>query len=471
MKSIIDKDGIKIGYIMLIAMIAALGGFLFGFDTAVISGTLSFVKAQFSLDTAAEGWYVSSALVGCIAGVSISGFISDKFGRKKVLMVSALLFLISSVGCAISQTHTILIIYRLIGGIGVGIASMVSPLYISEISPAKYRGRLVALYQLAITLGILTAYFSNALIQHVSLSFTNHTKPFIDLIFHDEIWRGMLVAESIPALLFLFLVFVVPESPRWQIVQGMDSESEKTLLKLGSESFANEQIGAVKESILHETGSLKQLLEPGFKTALFIGIIIMLLSQFSGINAIIYYGPKILNEAGFTLGDALGGQVTIGIVNVLFTFIAIITVDKFGRRPVLILGVIGIVIAQIAVGLLFYFEMSNSPLLLLFILLFIACFAFSFGPVGWIIINEIYPNKIRGKAVSIATLSVWIGTAIIGQFVPFLLENLKPAGTFWLFALLAFPTIIITWKIIPETKGKSLEEIEKYWLGFQNREK
>lgn len=462
-----NTEKTNISYLILLAGIAALGGFLFGFDTAVISGTISFVKEQFILDTVAEGWFVSSALVGCIVGVSFSGFISDRFGRKKVLFVAAFLFLISAFGCALTQTHTALIIYRLVGGLGVGVASMVSPLYISEISPAKYRGRMVALYQLAITIGILTAYFSNAYIQNQATIAEGQPESIFSFLFRNEIWRGMFAAETIPAFFFLLLIFIIPESPRWLITKNQDENAKKTLLKLGSESFASNQISAVKESLKHETGSLKQLLQPGFRTALFIGVTIMLLSQFSGINAIIYYGPKILNEAGFTLGDALGGQVTIGIVNVLFTFIAILTVDKFGRRPVLILGVIGIVIAQIVVGTLFYLNMSNSPLLLIFILFFIACFAFSFGPVGWIIINEIFPNSIRGKAVSIATLAVWIGTALIGQFVPFLLENITPAGTFWLFAILAFPTIIITWKIIPETKGKSLEEIEKHWLSYQ----
>ncbi|OQX98363.1 MAG: MFS transporter [Bacteroidetes bacterium 4572_117] len=455
-------------YLMLLAAIAAFGGFLFGFDTAVISGTISFVKNKFVLDSVAEGWFVSSALVGCIIGVSASGFLSDSFGRKKVLFVSAFLFLISAIGCALTQTHTALIIYRLVGGLGVGIASMVSPLYISEISPAKFRGRMVALYQLAITIGILTAYFSNAYIQNQAIVAEQHSESIFNFLFKDEIWRGMFAAETIPAFLFLLMIFIIPESPRWLVIKNKEENAKKTLLKLGGETFAINQINAVKDSLKNDTGSLKQLFQPGFRTALFIGVVIMLLSQFSGINAIIYYGPKILNEAGFTLGDALGGQVTIGIVNVLFTFVAILTVDKFGRRPVLIIGVIGIVIAQIAVGTLFYLDMANSWLLLVSILFFIACFAFSFGPVGWIIVNEIFPNSIRGKAVSIATLAVWVGTALIGQFVPFLLENISPAGTFWLFAVLASPTIIITWKIIPETKGRSLEEIEKHWLSYQD---
>ncbi|MFC2097610.1 sugar porter family MFS transporter [Bacteroidota bacterium] len=450
-------------YLAALTAIAALGGFLFGFDTAVISGTTQMVREKFALDAVSEGWFVSSALTGCILGVATAGKVSDLFGRKKILALSGILFLISAVGCAVSVSHVFLITSRLIGGIGVGIASMLSPLYISEISPPEKRGRLVSIYQFAITIGILTAYFSNASILRLSGEILN-TIPIIKWLFVDEIWRGMFATEAIPAIIFLILLLFIPESPRWLTKQNKSQKAHKILSNISGEEIAKKEISEIKETLNHDSGSIKQLFRTGFKTALIIGILLAVLSQLSGINAIIYYGPKILNEAGFTLGEAFGGQVTIGIVNVLFTIVAIIYIDKFGRKPLLIFGVSGAVIALIGIGMLFFFDITEGYLLMSFILLYIACFAFSFGPVVWVIISEIYPTRIRGQAMSIAIFALWIGTALVGQFVPILLEIIKPAGTFWLFAILCFPAIFITWKLVPETKGKSLEEIEKHWL-------
>jgi len=466
MRSIIKSgEAGSFGYLLFLSIISALGGFLFGFDTAVISGTISFVVDKFELDTILEGWFVSSALLGCIIGVSFAGYLSDRFGRKKVLLFASLLFTSSAIGCAFSLSHTTLIIYRILGGLGVGIASLASPLYISEISPAKYRGRMVVLYQFAITIGILTAYFTNALILKRAEVYSVEEVNFIfPLLFIDEVWRGMFFIETIPALIFFLLIFLIPESPRWLVVKNRESRAKDILTNIGGADAASRSIADVKESLARESGSLRDLFKPGFRMALFIGIALALSSQFCGINAIIYYGPQILNQAGFTLSDALDGQVTIGIVNVLFTIVAILTIDKFGRRPILILGIFGIIISMVSIGILFYTGNSNSPALLIFILCFIASFAFSFGPIVWTLINEIYPTSIRGKAVSIASLAIWLGTALIGQFVPWLLENITPAGTFWMFAILSVPAIIITWKLVPETKNRTLEDIEKYWL-------
>lgn len=451
-------------YLLGISLVASLGGFLFGYDTAIISGTLSFVRDQFGLTAISEGWYVSSAIVGCIVGVAGAGIISDRFGRKFSLILAALLFMLSAIGCALSPTQGWLIIARLVGGMGVGIASMLSPLYISEISPSHIRGRLVALYQFAITVGILTAYFVNAGLLKLSGNPEFVFSGWWDQIFVSEVWRSMLGSETIPALLFLLFLLAVPETPRWLLLKNKEVKARYVLTKVNGKDKAREEIKAISETISNKSASLKDMIKSGYLFPLLVGAALALLSQLSGINAIIYYGPTILNEAGFQLGDALGGQVIIGIINVLFTLIAIWKIDQLGRRPLLIFGVSGIFIFLLIIGLLFFLGIDSGIVLLIFILLFIACFAFSYGPVVWVLLSEIYPTRFRGRAMSIATLTLWVGVTFVGQMVPWFLENIKPAGTFWLFALLTIPAIYISVRLLPETKGKSLEEIEQFWL-------
>ncbi len=450
-------------YLAGISIIAALGGFLFGYDTAIISGTLSFVRTQFELNSIMEGWFVSSALVGCIMGVAGAGILSDRFGRKLSLLLAALLFLISATGCMLTPNHTFLIISRLIGGIGVGIASMLSPLYISEISPPKIRGRLVALYQFAITMGILFAYFANAWLLKTSQNPDIQLSGLMDQIFRLEVWRGMLGSEILPAIGFFLLLLLVPESPRWLALQGQETKASQILAKVNGQEKANQEIQSIKETIGEKAESLRSMIKQGYLFPLILGASLALLTQVSGINAIIYYGPSILNEAGFKLGDAMGGQVIIGIVNVLFTLIAIWKIDQIGRRPLLIFGVSGILIFLVTIGFLFFFGVDSGIVMLIFILLFIACFAFSYGPVIWVLLSEIYPTRYRGRAMSIATLTLWVGTTFVGQMTPWFLENIKPHGTFWLFALMTLPALYISIKLLPETKGKSLEEIEQFW--------
>ena len=369
---------ISVRYVFLVCMAAALGGFLFGFDTAVISGALPLVVNDFKLTTGMEGWFVSSALLGCIIGVGVAGLLSDRFGRKKVLLISALLFVTSSVGCMLADNLSILIIYRILGGLGIGVASMICPLYISEFSPPRLRGRMVALYQLAITIGIVGAYFSNALLLEVSESGT-FTGLLKQLLITDA-WRGMIGIGVIPAFIFLLLLLFVPESPRWLLVNGREGKAILYLNKIyGPEQAATE----LREIKTATTGSknFKVLFSSRYRVALIIGLALPFLSQTSGINAIIYYGPSILDKAGFSLSGAFGGQVTIGIVNVICTFIAIFTVDKWGRRPLLIVGITGAILSLVVTGLLFSMGVTNGPWILISILLFIACFAFSFGPV------------------------------------------------------------------------------------------
>jgi len=465
----LNKSGNR--YVYALAIIASLGGFLFGYDTAVISGTIKFVSSQYQLDATGTGWYVSSALLGCILGVSVAGILSDQYGRKKVLILSALFFGISAIGCVFATGFTDLVIYRLVGGLGIGVASMLSPLYISELAPSQKRGRLVALYQFAITVGILCSYFCNAYLLKLSQAdFFMQTTGLLHKIMVSEVWRIMLGTSMLPALLFLFLLLFVPESPRWLTTKGKEQEALRVLKKIVSADDAQKEITDIKTNLQRESGGFDILFKSGFRLAMIIGISLAFLTQVSGINAIIYYGPKILEEAGLPISDALGGQVVIGLVNVLFTLVAIWKIDHLGRKPLLLAGVIGIMGSLIIIGSLFYFKTDNTYLLLIFILLFIACFAFSYGPVIWVLLAEIFPTKIRGKAMSLATFSLWIGTAFVGQLTPIFLEKLKPAGTFWLFAALTAPALYLAIKIIPETKGKSLEEIEKYWLDKKSKD-
>lgn len=456
------KQKTNSSYLMFISLTAALGGFLFGYDTAVISGTIGFVKSKFALDAVMEGWFVSSALVGCIAGVSVAGEISDRFGRKRALIASGLLFSISALGCAISASQTELIIYRLIGGVGVGVASMLSPLYISEVSPPKVRGRMVALYQFAITIGILVAYFVNAWLLKYS-SGAELQNALMHKIFVQEVWRAMFGSEVIPAMLFFITLFFIPKSPRWLVTRGYKEQAGNVLARINGASLAEKELQSINEAVQkEEKGAWNVLFHPGIRVAMFAGIILAVLSQFTGINAIIYYGPRIMEDAGLQLSDALGGQVIIGFVNVIATLFAIWKIDEYGRKKLMFAGIIGMCFSLAMIGLLFLLNITSGVIILVFIISFIASFAFGYGPVLWVLLSEIYPTNVRGRAMSLATFALWIGTAIIGQVVPWMLENLTAAGTFFVFALCCIPVPFIL-KRIPETKGKSLEDIENLW--------
>jgi MFS transporter, SP family, arabinose:H+ symporter len=451
-------------YLFFISISAALGGFLFGYDTAVISGTISLVKSKFALDAVLEGWFVSSALVGCLIGVVIAGEISDRIGRKKALISTGLLFLITAFGCALSRSHTELIIYRLVGGIGVGMASIVSPLYISEVSPAKIRGSMVSLYQFAITLGILCAYFANAYLLNSSSDADAISKTGIwHKIFVLEVWRGMFGSEAIPALLFFIIMFFVPLSPRWLASKGRNEEAGKVLERINNKDIAEKELETIQKAIASESeGSWGLLLRKGMRLAVLSGMALGILSQFTGINAIVYYGPRIMEEAGIKLSDALGGQVIIGLVITISTIYSIMKIDKFGRKKLMKGGITGMFISLIIVGILFLLGKTQGILLLIFIITYVTSFSIGYGTVIWVMLSEIYPTKVRGRAMSVATLALWAGTAIIGQVVPWMLENLTPAGTFFVFAAFCIPVPIIRRKF-PETKGLSLEEIEKIW--------
>jgi MFS transporter, SP family, arabinose:H+ symporter len=450
-------------YLVFVCLVSAIGGFLFGFDTAVISGTVGFVKHQFALDALQEGWFVASALLGCIIGVGFAGILADRFGRKAILFLSALLFAVSAVGCTIAPEQVSLIVFRLIGGLGIGVASMLAPLYISEISIPQYRGRMVTLYQFAITVGILAAYYSNALLLSWSHTLSLQSE-FLRWIVAGEVWRGMFGVGVIPALLFFVLLFFIPQSPRWLTAHGDPDKARAILARVTNEANAAREVADIQATLAQETGSIRQLFTPGLRRALFLGVSIAVLSQLTGINVIIYYGPKIFTEAGFKVSESLDSQVIIGIMNVVSTILALWKIDHFGRKPLLLVGTIGMMVSLICIGSFFYANSHDSILLVVCILLYVTFFAFSFGCVTWTLLSEIYPTHIRGRAMSLATLSLWCGTFVVGQAFPWLLETLGGAGAFLLFALMCVPAILIAWKFLPETKGKTLEEIERFWL-------
>ena len=445
--------------IIYICFTAAIGGLLFGFDTAVISGTISFVKAQFVLTASEEGWFVSSGLLGCIIGVIISGFLTDRIGRKKVMIVSGVMFLLSGFGCAFAPGFTFLVIARMIGGTGVGIASVVSPMYIAEFAPASTRGKMIAYYQLAITIGILLAYFSNAFL--LKLSQNNIHNSFLHWFLQKETWRPMFLMMSIPSAIFIAMLVYIPESPRWLFFIEKREQAANILNAIRG------SVGARKELDDMNIAATKNLMGHGsvfnrsLRLPLLIGITLAILQQFCGINAIIYYGPRIFESAGIARGNALVFQVIIGLINLLFTFVAIKYSDKYGRKFLLLTGLTGIIASLVFCGVLFYVGNSNGVLLLCMIMLFIACFALSLGPITWIIINEIFPTEVRSKAVALCTFSLWGAVWIVGQFFPWLLEKAGPAFTFWTFAFFSLFNFVFTFRIVKETKNKTLEEVEQ----------
>lgn len=464
-----NQSKTNIGYILFLSVVAALGGFLFGYDTAVISGTIAQVSHQFGLDTLQQGWYVGCALVGSIAGVACAGVLSDKTGRKNTMILSAILFSASAIGCALSGSFNELVIFRIIGGVGIGIVSIISPLYISEVSVAQYRGRLVSLYQLAITIGFLGAYLANYQLMSGAESAAQSIHPWIIKIFSTEIWRGMLGLETIPALLFFLIIFFIPESPRWLVLKNKEVPASRILQRIyGTKSEAEREIGAIRQVIGKESKSeWSILLQPGIRKAVLIGVAIAILGQFMGVNAVLYYGPSIFEQSGLSGGDSLFYQVLVGMVNMLTTVLALVIIDKVGRKKLVYYGVSGMVISLVLIA--FYFIKGavwgiSSIALLAFFLSYIFCCAVSICAVIWVLLSEMYPIKVRGLAMSIAGFSLWIGTYLIGQLTPWMLQNLTPAGTFLLFAVMCIPYMLIIWKLVPETTGKSLEEIEKHWI-------
>ena len=433
--------------LLIFSTAAALGGLLFGFDTGVISGAIHFIKIEFNLNAYQEGFAVSNLMVACVIGALLAGPIADWIGRKKVLILCAVLFTVSAILSALPRSFTELVIARFIGGMGVGMASVVSPMYIAEISPAKIRGRLVALNQLAIVVGILLSYLSNWLL--VDTGINN--------------WRYMLVAEILPAITFLVGLFFIPESPRWLTKEGLEKEALDVLNVVAGAANADHELQEVKKSLAEKRTSLKELFHPSLRRVLVVGILFSLFAHITGIDTIIYYGPIIFLESGFKTDSALLASVMIGITNLIFTFVGMAMVDKAGRKFLLLVGLAGMGISMTLVGLCMQSDMISAKWTLLWIMTYIASFAMSIGVVIWVYLSEIYPTRVRGQALSVATMVLWLGNVILTQLFPVMMERFG-GGTFYIFSFICLLAFIFTWTMVKETKGVSLEEIEEMWV-------
>jgi sugar porter (SP) family MFS transporter len=453
-------EGGRPGYVMRITLVAALGGLLFGYDTAVISGAIGFLRAHFGLNAAETGWAASSALVGCIAGAALAGEASDRFGRKKAMMAAALLYTVSAVWSAIPASVAEFVTARIIGGVGVGMASVLSPLYISEIAPAEIRGKLVSYNQLAIVGGILVVYFVNYFIAGLGNDAWNTALG----------WRWMFGSEALPAALFFLTLFTIPETPRWLVKRNREEAALATLQRSLGAVRAREELASIRESLKIEEGTIGELFRPGLRRAMLLGIALAVLQQITGINVFMYYAPEIFKGLGAGTDTALLQTVVIGVFNLGFTVVAIKTVDRVGRRPLLLIGAGGMGVSLAGLGAAAYLG-TTASWVLLFVLGYIACFAMSVGPVVWVVISEIFPTKVRGRAMAIATLLLWSANYLVSQTFPMidedplLVEIFHHAFPFWLYAAFCLVMVIVVARWVPETKGKSLEAIEHLWLG------
>lgn len=441
--------------IVLVGLVAVWGGFLFGYDTAVINGANQYLKACFGLNAFQEGLAGASAILGCIPGAMLAGFLSDRFGRRKILFLCAVLYAASGVLSAVPRTFGEFLLARFISGVGIGASSMICPVYIAEMAPKAWRGRLGSLFQFGIVSGIFLTLFINARIQAAGDASWNAAAG----------WRWMLGAEVVPALVLLGLLFVVPESPRWLLQAGREAEGRRVLAQLGGPEHAQAEIDAVRSVLSQEEGGFRELLQPRFRRPLLIAVLLMAFSQFSGINAIMYYSTKIFTTAGVGVNNSFTASTIVGLVNLLFTFVAMALVDKAGRRPLLLVGLGLQVLALGAVGLMFKSGVQGLGLLVA-IVSFIAAFAMALGPIPWILCSEIFPTRVRGRAMSLATFVIWTSCYIVAQTFPMLNDSPKigPALTFWSYAACSALGFAFVLALVPETKGRSLEDIEKSWL-------
>ncbi len=450
-------------YIMAITLVATLGGLLFGYDTAVISGAEKSVQAylitSLGLGSLAHGATISSALIGCIIGGLLSGLLASWLGRKKTLMLAAMLFFLSALGSGFPEflffqkgtpTMGLLLMfnfYRILGGVGVGLASAVCPMYIGEVSPADIRGRLVSINQFAIIFGMLVVYFVNyGIARGKSLEFLNDTG-----------WRLMFLSEAIPAALFGILLFFVPETPRYLTLINQDQKALKILTRINGLQTAKTILKEIKESV--EAASEK-LFAYG-KIVIIIGILLSVFQQFVGINVALYYAPRIFESMGAAKDASMLQTVVMGLVNVIFTVIAIVTVDKYGRKILLMIGSVGMALGMFAIGGLAFFKVVGVSTLV-FIIIYTASFMMSWGPITWVLISEIFPNKIRGRAIAIAVAAQWAANYFISSTYPAMME-FSGGITYSFYGLMSVLSFIFVWKMVPETKGKTLEEMEKLW--------
>ncbi len=452
-------------YIWSVSMAAALGGLLFGYDWVVIGGAKPFYEKYFQLrDPSAQGWAMSCALIGCLMGAILAGVLSDKFGRKRLLLLSGFLFALTSIGTGMAGVFTEFVIWRILGGVAIGLASNLSPMYIAEVSPASVRGKLVSINQLTIVIGILAAQFTNWLIarpvlpEATSLDILNSWNGQVG-------WRWMFGVTAVPALFFFLCMFLVPESPRWLAKSGKHEKAQAVLARIGGEFYARQTLAQIEETLVNEIDwvNFSDLSEPKMRKILLLGVTIAVLQQWCGINVIFNYAEEVFAAAGYKVSDILFNIVITGTVNLAFTFVAIHTVDRLGRRVLMLAGWVGLSILYVLIGAS-YFAHTQGVHLLVLVVAAIGCYGCTLAPVTWVVLAEIFPNRIRGAAMSISVFALWVGCFTLTFTFPFLNRVLGPAITFWTYAAICVFGFLYVKLQLPETKGKTLEQIEKELL-------
>jgi len=454
---------LNIRYITGIALVSAMGGLLFGYDWVVIGGAKPFYEQFFNIanEEALQGWAVSCALVGCIIGTVLAGILSDRFGRKKLLVLSAGLFLFSAAGTGYSNQFTAFVLYRIIGGIGIGLASNMSPVYIAEVSPANIRGKFVAINQLTIVIGILLAQFANYLIaKPVPEHFTGF--DILNSWNGQTGWRFMFWAEIVPASLFFILMWLVPDSPRWLVKNNFKTRANAVLEKIGGKEYANETQAEIEGTLKQKEPKIriKELLRKPALPILVVGVVLAVFQQWCGINVIFLFADEVFSSAGYNVSEMLFNVVITGSINLVFTIVAMSLVDRIGRKVLLIIGAGGLAVIYSIIGIMYYSGVQGAPLLI-FVLLAIACYAMTLAPVVWVVLSEIFPNRYRGTAMAIATFALWTGNTLLVLFFPIINEAINISGSFWLFAGICLAGLIFIILRVKETRGKTLEEIEK----------
>jgi SP family sugar porter-like MFS transporter len=457
------KAPFKLLYVTGISLVAALGGLLFGYDWVVIGGAKPFYEQFFHIagNPALQGLAMSSALVGCIIGTVISGLLASRYGRKKLLILAAFLFLVSAAGTGRSSHFATFIAYRVLGGMGIGLASNLSPVYIAEVAPAALRGRFVALNQLTIVLGILLAQIINWIIAEPVPD--NASDAMILNSWNGQKgWRHMFWAEAVPAGLFFLSMWFVPESPRWLIKRGRPDRAGKILSRIGGELYARESVLEIKASLEPEpnSGKTPSILSSSILPVVVIGIVLALFQQWCGINVIFLYAEEVFSAAGYSVSDMLFNVMITGSVNLVFTFVALALVDRVGRKKLMLTGAGGLALIYSVVGAL-YFNGSTGLPLLIFVVAAIACYAMTLAPVTWVVLSEIFPNRVRGAAMAVATFALWSGNALLAYFFPLINSRINASGSFWLFALICIAGFFFIRSRLTETRGKTLEMIEK----------
>ena len=439
-----------------------MGGLLFGYDWVVIGGAKPFYELYYQIadNPSQQGLAMTMALIGCLIGAMVCGTLADRIGRKKLLIVSALVFFFSAIATGIANDFAVFLLARFFGGIGIGIASGLSPMYIAEVAPTKIRGKLVSLNQLTIVLGILAAQIINWLIADPIPE--SYGAMEIAQSWNGQMaWRWMFWAAAFPAVAFFILATMIPESPRWLAMKGKDDAAFAVLSKIGGADYAYEELQAVKEANSRETGQagLKTLFSKPYRKVLLIGVVVAFFQQWSGTNVIFNYAQEIFQSAGYSIGDVLFNIVVTGIANVLFTFVAIFTVDKWGRRSLMKLGAGGLCGIYLILGICYYFQITGVFMIVL-VVAAIACYAMTLGPVTWVLLAEIFPNRVRAVAVATSTFALWVGSSTLTYTFPLLNVSLGSYGTFWIYSAVCLAGFLFVSFILPETKGKSLEELE-----------